>query len=562
MFDTGKTLAENGWTGNITQSSTYGDAEIVSAGALRMSNWLDNVSNAGVQHQLLAPLTTQAGQDVGTEHYSFGFTVDSAYTEEGVRVAQPKLSVEAAVGSDGNRAGGNLIMRVPADGVLELTNYTDRDAGGNDEDEEWIGTSTTVEFDEPLAVIYTVDFVSEGDDTVSVSVYGTNSGGVDFADQRASMAGGTFEYYHQWQGSDPQVADGLAFRPVYRAPKQVADQILGWVNDVPDADEKAFLKGKGLVFSNIAYGTKPIAGIAGAARLGAKLTAYTNLDKGSTSTSIQWYRGSTAIKGATKPTYTPVTADLGKKLKVKITTKNAGGTTSVTSAATAAVGGGVISADGNPEIVGDAAVGVKLTVSRPAYSVGGLSFSYQWYRGTTKISGATKSSYTVAAIDRGAELSVKVTAKKKNHSSLALTSEATDVVDFGDLVVTKAPTVRGTLKVGKVLTATSSGWGPSTPTRIYYWLRVGRRREPDGCRPRAGEHVAHPQAERPAQGQAHHRAGVRLQGRLRSRLHLERLLGADRRGEVAAREHEGARLTPGPFCTCAVCVLRRRRPCP
>ena len=43
-----------------------------------------------------------------------------------------------------------------------------------------------------------------------------------------------------------------------------------------------------------------------------------------TSYAYQWYRGNTAIKGATKATYQPTAADKGKLLKVKVTASRAG----------------------------------------------------------------------------------------------------------------------------------------------------------------------------------------------------------------------------------------------
>jgi hypothetical protein len=470
-FDTGQTLVENGWN---LPSPTNNDYEILDANSFRLSNWLGN-DGYGVQHQVLAPTTASAGETLSSDRrsYSYAFVIDGAFVSDGVRIAQPLLAVEAAVSEDGNRAGGNLIFRIPQDGKLELTNYSDPSAEGTDADAEWIGTSATVDLDEPLVVVYSVQFNPEADDQVDVSVYGTTStGAADYNDPRASFEGGTFEYYHEGIGSDPQTANGLAFRAVNRAPNLVGDEILGWVTQTPDAGQKAFLQGKGFVFSDIAYGVQATAGVSGKPYYGQTLVAFTNADPGEVTVRYQWYRGSTAIKNATKSTYKAGSSDIGKTLKVRIRTYPSGSshyTHSMTSAATAAIGGGQIIASGSPEIQGDALVGVKLSVVKPTYSVTGLSYSYRWYRDGVSISGATKSTYTLGAADRTKDITVKVTAKKSHYTTLAQTSEAVGPVDWGTLSVSQAPTISGTVKSGKTLTAKSNGWSTSGSTKLYFW---------------------------------------------------------------------------------------------
>ena len=79
--------------------------------------------------------------------------------------------------------------------------------------------------------------------------------------------------------------------------------------------------------------------ITGTAKFGETLTANTtSLNYGSESAgtlSYQWYRGDTAISGATSNTYTLVADDVGQTIKVQV--KNSNNSGSVTSTATAAV---------------------------------------------------------------------------------------------------------------------------------------------------------------------------------------------------------------------------------
>ncbi|MDR1791185.1 MAG: hypothetical protein LBR20_05965 [Propionibacteriaceae bacterium] len=76
-----------------------------------------------------------------------------------------------------------------------------------------------------------------------------------------------------------------------------------------------------------------------------------------------------------------------------------------------------------PTISGTLKVGKKLTAKvaispKPTYS-------YQWYRGSKAIKGATKASYTLVKADKGKTIKVKVTAKKSGYQTVSLTSKAT-----------------------------------------------------------------------------------------------------------------------------------------
>jgi hypothetical protein len=104
----------------------------------------------------------------------------------------------------------------------------------------------------------------------------------------------------------------------------------------------------------------------------------------------QWYRGSTAIKGATKKTYKLTAADKGKTVKVKVTGAKSGFTTvSKTSKATAKVKAGALTT-ATPKIGGTAKAGKKLTAKAGTWGPGTVKLTYQWYRGSSKIKGATK----------------------------------------------------------------------------------------------------------------------------------------------------------------------------
>ena len=81
-----------------------------------------------------------------------------------------------------------------------------------------------------------------------------------------------------------------------------------------------------------------------------------------------------------------------------------------------------------PKISGTAKVGKTLKAEAGTWKPSGAKLSYQWYRGSAKISGATKSSYELTSKDRGKKIKVKVTATKSGYLSAGKTSKSTATV--------------------------------------------------------------------------------------------------------------------------------------
>ncbi|MFT3888888.1 MAG: CAP domain-containing protein [Arachnia sp.] len=78
-----------------------------------------------------------------------------------------------------------------------------------------------------------------------------------------------------------------------------------------------------------------------------------------------------------------------------------------------------------PTISGTAKVGKKLTAKAGTWKPGGTKLTYQWYRGSTKIVGATKSTYTLRRADKGKVITVKVKGTKKGYLTVTKTSAET-----------------------------------------------------------------------------------------------------------------------------------------
>ena len=163
--------------------------------------------------------------------------------------------------------------------------------------------------------------------------------------------------------------------------------------------------------------------------------------------SYQWIRSDagtdTDIAGATGSTYTLVSADEDKTIKVRVSfTDDAGHAESRTGATTETVGPKPNSeATGAPTISGTLQVEGTLTVGTSGISdedgLDSATFSYQWIRsdaGTdTDIAGATGSSYTLAPADEGKTIKVRVSFTDDAGHAESLTGEATDAVRPADL---------------------------------------------------------------------------------------------------------------------------------
>ena len=236
--------------------------------------------------------------------------------------------------------------------------------------------------------------------------------------------------------------------------------------------------------------------IGGTAEVGETLTAYTTGitdDDGLSNATYgyQWLSDDVEIGGATGWTYTLVADDEGSTIKVRvIVTDDAGNDTTLTSAATEAVGFAVqqqgasnTPATGEPTIGGTAEVGETLTADTTGIAdddgLTKATYGYQWVAndGTTDtdISGATDNTYTLVADDEGKTIKVRVTVTDDAENETTLTSAATEAVAARpNSPATGLPTIGGTAEVGETLTANTTGIGDAdgleNATFSYQWV--------------------------------------------------------------------------------------------
>jgi hypothetical protein len=147
----------------------------------------------------------------------------------------------------------------------------------------------------------------------------------------------------------------------------------------------------------------------------------------------------TAISGATRESYRPVSTDVGHSLKVFVTATSGAGTAVATSVPTAAVspaGTPPAARPTNlnpPQILGNAQAGQTLTSSVGTWTGSPSKFTYRWRRchaggaSCIAIPHAVGPRRTLTPDDIGSTLSLVVTATGKGGASSATTA-ATDVV--------------------------------------------------------------------------------------------------------------------------------------
>jgi len=213
----------------------------------------------------------------------------------------------------------------------------------------------------------------------------------------------------------------------------------------------------------------PVPTVSGSPVVGATLTAKPGTWAPAPVTlKYQWYRGTSVIAGATKPTYKLTTADAGTRTTVRVTGSKTG-FTGVSRTSTAVTVVRPLTAAPVPTISGTGVVGTTLTAKAGTWAPAPVTLKYQWYRGTTAISGATAATYKLLTADSGTKVTVRVTGSKSGYASTAKTSAAVTVT--GAFTASPSPTISGTPTVGQTLTAVPGAWAPAPVTLRYQWYR-------------------------------------------------------------------------------------------
>ena len=175
------------------------------------------------------------------------------------------------------------------------------------------------------------------------------------------------------------------------------------------------------------------------------------------------------IPGATAPTYRPTTAQIGKQLRVVVTTQNSLGTAVNTSPFSKKIVGGPPVNVEAPTVTGFTIDGQTLTL-HPGTWVGtpSIELSYQWLSCSlltetcTPVAGATGTSYTAGPLDVGNAFEVQVTARS-GYGVETVTSAPTSIVTALLPSSVKLPKIGGLFQDGGLLSAVAGVWKGTEP---------------------------------------------------------------------------------------------------
>ena len=223
------------------------------------------------------------------------------------------------------------------------------------------------------------------------------------------------------------------------------DPVNAVLADAPTANTGASINGSGKVDSQLA----------------AMPPAW---NKQGVANALQWFRGDTAIDGATGNVYTVQPADVGQAITAHYTGTKAGYADghSVSNAVTAVTADAPTAAA--PAILGVAKVGQIVSVAAPEWSVPDVTSSFQWLRDGQPITGATDMTYTVTAADATRVLSVALTGTRPGYANGSVTS--TTVTVAKNTSKTTAKLAKAKLPIGKAasITVTVTVPGVAAPT--------------------------------------------------------------------------------------------------
>ncbi|MDN5717150.1 MAG: hypothetical protein L0G89_07925, partial [Janibacter sp.] len=160
--------------------------------------------------------------------------------------------------------------------------------------------------------------------------------------------------------------------------------------------------------------------ISGTPRVGQTLTASTGTWSPTPSRyTYRWKRNGANISGATQRTYTPTTADAGRRISVRVEVTRTG---YATASSTSASVGVPIHSTQRPYLKGTTRAGQTLTVMVGAWTPKPSTYTYKWYRDGVAKTGQTAKTYTLNNGDKGKRVHAKVTVRRSGSATGSMTT--------------------------------------------------------------------------------------------------------------------------------------------
>jgi len=149
--------------------------------------------------------------------------------------------------------------------------------------------------------------------------------------------------------------------------------------------------------------------------------------QGATTVTYAWQSNGTAISGATTSMFTVPAAQLGKTLTCSVVASNSVGSVSGTSSGVTIALGAPLVPTTKPVISGPHTSGQAEKVTAGTWNPAATKVTYQWFLGTTKVKGATKSSFTVPSGSKGKTVHCVVTASATGYASGTYTTPSVKI---------------------------------------------------------------------------------------------------------------------------------------
>ncbi|MDR1393917.1 MAG: CAP domain-containing protein, partial [Bifidobacteriaceae bacterium] len=273
---------------------------------------------------------------------------------------------------------------------------------------------------------------------------------------------------YQWL-RDGQPITGATAATYYFQPEDVGHRVVLEATATKAGFAPAVARSGGFTVAAGSFSNTTVS-ICSAPQTGQVCTATTSTSPAPDSTTYQWYVNDVPIVGATGSTYTPVTADLNKTLKVEATFVKAGYTTATGQATASQPVQPPTCAIGTVTISGTARTDQTLTAVVSGVTPSGASLAYQWLRDGVAISGATSDSYVVVAADVGKNIKIRVTATLSGYAN-GVKESAARTVTAASFTGTSFGAC-GSPQVGWACNAIASA-SPAAETYTWQWLVGG-----------------------------------------------------------------------------------------
>ena len=195
-----------------------------------------------------------------------------------------------------------------------------------------------------------------------------------------------------------------------------------------------------------------------------------------------------ALPGETLSQYTPRAADVGGRVRLRVSATNRFGTGEATSAPTAVIAPAPPARTADPQVAGTARDGQILAGSPGAFSgTAPISSTFVWERcdaqgnACENVPGATDAAYTLTPDDIGHRLRYKQVAVNAGGSAAAR-SGATPVVMAIAPAASDLPTISGEARDEAELTGTDGAWtGSPAITYARQWMRCSAAGDTGSC---------------------------------------------------------------------------------